>query len=88
MNPETYPKTYAIPIKVLSPDSSIDRLIKPSSVMKYFQEISDCHCTAVGNDYQTLKNQNMGRPCPLRNMAPRNEGNPMDSRLCDENSAR
>lgn len=59
MNPETYPKTYAIPIKVLSPDSSIDRLIKPSSVMKYFQEISDCHCTAVGNDYQTLKNQNM-----------------------------
>ncbi|MDD5953564.1 MAG: thioesterase [Oscillospiraceae bacterium] len=56
---ENLPKTYAFRIKVLSPDSSRDRQIKPSCAMKYFQELSDCHCAAVGNDYQTLKDRDM-----------------------------
>lgn len=53
-------KAYQQVYKVLSPDSTKDRLIKPSSVMKYFQEISDCHCALVGNDYHTLKERDMG----------------------------
>ena len=52
-------KYYQQVYKVLSPDSSMDRLIKPSAVMKYFQEISDCHCTLVGNDYQSLRDRDM-----------------------------
>lgn len=60
---DAHMKTYETTIKVLSPDSSMDRLIKPSAAMKYFQEISDCHCTAVGNDYQVLKDQGLAFIC-------------------------
>lgn len=56
-------KIYETKFKVLSPDSSKDRLIKPSSAMKYFQEISDCHCTLVGNDYQVLKDLDLAFIC-------------------------
>jgi acyl-ACP thioesterase len=56
-------KVYETKIKVLSPDSTKDRLMKPSSAMKYFQEISDCHCTAVGNDYQTLRDMDLAFIC-------------------------
>ena len=52
-------KYYQQVYKVLSPDSTMDRLIKPSAVMKYFQEMSDCHCTLVGNDYQSLRDRDM-----------------------------
>lgn len=50
---------YRREFKVLSPDSSQDKLLKPSCAMKYFQEMSDCHSREVGNGEEELRERNM-----------------------------
>lgn len=52
-------KVYRREFQVLSPDSTRERLLKPSVAMKYFQEMSDAHCIEVGNGYQTLRDRDM-----------------------------
>ena len=52
-------RIYRREFKVLSPDSSEDKILKPSHAMQYFQEMSDCHCREVGNGETELRERNM-----------------------------
>ncbi len=56
-------KTYETKFKILSPDSTRERLLKPSAAMKYFQEISDVHSALAGNDYYTLRDRGVAFIC-------------------------
>ncbi len=57
------PKYYEEEFRVLSPDSTLERLLRPSAAMKYFQEVSDVHQYELGNGYQALFDRGMAFIC-------------------------
>lgn len=55
--------TYQQSFRVMSPDSTVDRRLRPSAALQYVQELSDRHSLEMGNGYHTLKAKNMALIC-------------------------